>query len=547
MSGATRQADEEGPLDDPLKKHYGRQAIRRSFRHFLVGKGIKTFASLATLLILARWLEATEYAVYIALRALVEVARVVTAVGATAVLYRYLPELRASGNNRAAYRLLGYGMGIRIAAIAVVFLAAVVYLPQLGIVFNLSDWLWLIPWYLLVGALDFSAHTLSQSLESYLWQKEAQLSLAAGNFVHMILLVLLVYHDGLVLPAAVFAEGAGLCVAMSLLLYGLYGRWRSDEQRGDGDLRWLRDNRFRMIRFGAWTFGLNLSKVLYGSGPNRLIVAHYLPAGDLATFGFAGNLANMGRRMMPSRLMSTMIRPLLLARFSVSGDFARLVHMTNLVYRINFSLLVLPIGMLLLGGESVIEWLTDGKYGAAAPLLAGFFVVLVVQGMRSILELVIQAVEKNHILAGSNLVLSASLFLSIPLIGIIGPWAILVANFCGTVIANLVIVVSLRRHGHLFSISWGPVFRIALYGGVAALIAWGVARVLMWDLIGLVLFPAIYGLLYWLRPPFSEEERRIVTSVLKKPRGKRRPDRSGEGAPRTTVPGVGTDTAEEKP
>lgn len=553
MKDPTCKPDPEDATVDPLRQHYGRKAARRSFRHFLVGKGAKTVTSLATLLLLARWLTTPEYAAYIALRALVEVARVLTAIGVTAVLYRYLPELRASGNNHSAYRLLGYGLGIRVGAIALIFMLAMPFMTELGIQFNLADWIWLIPWFLIVGGLDFISHTLSQSLESFLWQKEAQYSLAAGNLVNVTLLISFAFSDGLTLPTAVVAEGTGHVVAILLQLYGLYRRWRSDEQRYEGDQTWFRGNLRRMFRFGAWTFGLNLTRVAYGPGPNRLIASRYLPVADVAAFGFAGQLANLGRRLMPSKLVATMIRPLLLARFSVSGDFDRLVHMINLVYRINVSLLVVPIGMLLVGGKPLIGWITGGKYEEAALLLAGFLFLLIAEGMRGLLELVIQAVEKNQILAGSNLVQSLSLLLAIPLIGVMGAWGLLMANLCGTVCANLVLIVWLRRHGYVFSVSWGPVVRVLLYGTLAMLAGLGLVYAVGPDLfgldrgaelLGLLVVPAVFGTLYLLRPPFSADELDVVMALVKKKRRSRaQPDASMN---RDVETAIVADVAEEK-
>ncbi|MCF7983820.1 MAG: lipopolysaccharide biosynthesis protein [Thiohalocapsa sp.] len=523
----TPPAGNPAPDGDHLRRHYGRKAARKSFRHFLVGKGFKTFGTLATLLILARWLDTEEYAIYIALRALVEIARKLTTIGITAVLYRYLPELRATGNSRSAYSLLVYGVGARIVAIGLVLLLAMQFLPQIGVEFKLEDWLWLVPWYLLIGALDFTTHTLSQAMESFLWQKEAQLSLAVGNLVQMLSLVALLWLGTLTLPTAVMAEAAGLLVALVLLLIGLAVRWVKDEERAIGEPGWIWNNRYRMLRFGAWTFALNLTSVGYGPGPTRLVAARYLSIADLATFGFAGQLGNLARRFMPSRLVSTMIRPLLLARFSVSGDFEKLVRMINLVYRINLSILALPIGMLLIGGEPIFDWLTDGKYGAAAPLLAGMLVVLISEGMRNLLELVIQAVEKNQIFAGSNLMLSLSLILGIWLVGIVGAWGLIIATFAGTVLANVILVIWLRYYGYRFSVAWLPVLQIVFYGATATGVGWFIATSIPGDFLGvevvryglgMLAFGLIYIGLYWLKPPFSLEEREIVLSMIRKPR-----------------------------
>lgn len=517
-------------MGEGLRKHYSAQAARRSFRHFFLGKGFKIVGTFATLLILARWLSTAEYAVYISLRALIEVARPLTSVGVAPVLLRFLPELRAANNNASAYRLLLYGVGVKVAAIAVIYVAAAPFLEEIGVGFNLDDWLWLIPWVLVVGALDFLTFTLSQALESFLWQKEAQYSLAAGNFLQMALLLLLVMQGDLTLSGAVLAEGCGLGFALVWLVYGLYHKWKNDEEAREGDTGWLRSNRPRLLRFAAWSYGLNLTSVGYGPGPNRLVAAYFLPSADVATYGFAGQTANIVRRLMPTRLVVNFIRPLLFARFTATGNFEQLVDKVNLVYRLNLSILVIPAGMLLVGGQSVFDWLTAGKYGSAAPLLAGLLLVLVSEGMRTLLEMIVQAVEKNHIFAGSNLFQSASLLTAIPLVGSLGPWALVVANFVGTIGANVVLIVWLRRYGFVFRVRWGPVTWICAYALVAGATGIGVSKLsateflesALWaQLGGMMVFLVIFCLLFFLKPPFSKSELELLASVLWKRRERR--------------------------
>lgn len=524
-------ASDEGKQSS-LKKHYGRRAFRRSFRHFVVGKGVKFFATLAALLILGRWMETTEYGAYIALRGLSEIARGITTIGVSTVLFRYLPELRAAGNNLAAYRLLRIGMLLRILAILLFFLLVLPFVDQIGITFNISDWVWLIPIALAIGALEVVVTTLSQSLESFFWQKEAQFSLASGNVLKVILFGVFVMLGELTLSNVILAEGVGLGFALSMLLLGLWTRWGKDEGRGDGDASWLRENLSRMVRFGAWAFALNFTRLLYGPGPNRLLIAHYLPIGELAVFGYASNLAQFGRRMMPSKLAATMLRPLLVARYSVSSDFSKISHLSNLVYRFNLSILVVPIGVLLLSGEYLLDLLTDGKYGAAAPILVFFLVILVSEGMRQLLALVAQAVERNDLMAASNLIQSASLLLAIPFITQFGVWAVLVSNFVGTLFANVVLMRLLRGAGFHYEFEWLPVARIAAYGISSVGLGWLLARYVdesaLGNLWGLMMFLSCYTALYMFFPPFSAEERKMIGSVLRRRGGRNGAAKSGQ-------------------
>lgn len=531
VTPSPRPGGPQPPGSGHHQRHYGRQAVRRSFRHFALGKGIKMVFTLAALIILARWLETAEYGAYIALRGLIEIGRVITTIGVSGVLYRYLPELRTSGNNVAAYRLLVYGMGLRLAFIGAAFLIALAFIEPLGLSFNLADWLWLIPIALLVGVVDFAATTLSQSLESFMWQKEAQYSLAAGNVLRTLLFVGLVFSGDLTLPNVIYAEGVGMVLTLVLLLWGLWRRWRADNDRSAGDVGWLRDNLRRMLRFGAWSFGLSATAGLYGQGPNRLVIANQLPIGELAVFGFASNLAQFGQRMMPSRLTSTMIRPLMVAKYSDSANVDKLSQIYNLVLRFNLSLLVVPIGILAIAGVPLLDVATDGKYGAAAWLLAGMLVVLITEGTRVLLTLIVQAVEKNQYLAVSNTILSASLLLAFPLIPLVGAWSVVIANFLGTTVANVTLVFLLRRAGFDIRTDWGPVVLIVIYAALPGALVWTTMSTLGWQslaepLLATVNFVAAFALLYWFHPPFDRQELDTIKSMV---RGRKKQGRQPEG------------------
>jgi O-antigen/teichoic acid export membrane protein len=502
-----------------LGSYYGTEAIGRSLRHFLVGKGFKVLSSMALVVLLARYLSREEYAVYISLQALILVGGTLTSGGIQAVLLRYLPELRAAGNNLAAYRLLRHGILLRTATACVLMLALMPFLPLLAGILHLGEWWWLLPWYLAVGVLHLTTLTLSQSLESLLWQREAQYSLAAGSLIRLLGVMTALGVGELDLASVVVVEACTEGLTLVLLVCGGYLRWRADDRRGEGDLSWWHHNRRRLFRYGLWSFFMSQTKVLYGSASNRLLTFHYVAPAELAVLGFADSLTGLARRFMPTRLLIGFIRPVFMARFSATGDFDQLVGMVNLAYRLNIMIFALPIALAWVVGQPLFAWLTAGKYEAAALLFAGFLVLMITEGMRNLVELLTQAVEKNQTFLLGNLVQSASLFLAIPLFPALGLWAPIVANITGTVIANVIGIQWLRRCGYGFRLDVGPVLLIVFYGTVAGAVGgWLQEQVASPVLSGLVMVAA-YGLLCTLNPPFSREERALIKRVVgRKPR-----------------------------
>ncbi|MEE9494453.1 MAG: lipopolysaccharide biosynthesis protein [Gammaproteobacteria bacterium] len=497
-----------------VKKHYGFSAISRSLRPFLIGKGFRLVTSLTILVLLARFLPQKQYAVYISLQALVTIAGALSSVGIQQVMLRYMPELRAAGNNSAMYRMLSVGMFLRVVVVSLFMLLAWPLTGWLGETFSIEQWLWVLPWYALVGLLRLTAMSLSQSLEALLWQKQAQYSMAIGGMARLVGMLIALQLGVMDLWAIVIIELCSEGLSLALLLYGWFTQRSSDELRQEGSLDWWSENKPRVFRFGAWSGLLNQTRILYGSAPNRLFAAHYLGTAELAVLGFADSLTNLARRLMPARMLISMIRPVFMANYSSNQDFGQLVKMSNLVYRLNAGLLALPIVLLFVVGEPIFDWLTGGKYGMAAPILAGFLALMIVEGMRSMLELLVQAVEKNQILL-TNLIQSVSLFLAIPLFEYVGLWALVIVNIVGTVSANFAIIYLLKKYDFHYRVDVGLSLLIMVYAVIAGLAGWWMLQTFGSYILSAVTIVMVYLLCMLVRLPLFDDEKEKLKLLMK--------------------------------
>lgn len=505
-----------------VRKHYGFSALSHNLRPFLIGKGFRLTTSVAVLVLLARFLPQSQYAVYVSLQALVTLVGSVSSIGIQAVMLRYMPELRAEGNNVVMYRMLSIGMLLRFGVVLLFMLAGLPFKSWLGETFALDEWLWVVPWYAVVGLMRLTSLSLSQSLEGLMWQKEAQYGMAMGSTIRLIGVPVIVMLGAVNLWTVTLTElvGEGVCLAM--LLHGWRARRSADEHRDEGDISWWATNRPRIMYFGFWSGLLNQTRILYGSAPNRLIAAHFLSTADLATLGFADGLTNLARRLMPTTLLLSMIRPIFMAHYSSKQDFGQLVRLTNLVYRLNLSLLALPIVLLLVDGQPLFNWMTAGKYGYAAPILAGFLGLMVVEGMRSVLELLVQAVEKNHILL-TNLVQSASLFVAIPLFDRLGLWALVISNVLGTGIANVMITYFLRRTGYAFRLDLGLTLLVVLYAVLAGSVGLLVVRQFNSYILSICAIVVVFGLcMAWKLPLHDDEKAKLKALLLNQFKGRKK-------------------------
>lgn len=498
-----------------LNHHYGIDAIRKNIAHFVLGKALTAVFSVVVLLLIARVLPVQQFAAYTIFQALISLVNVISDFGVGSAVIRYIPELRAANNNLPMYQLIFRGGGIRMGMIAttlaVLWFASTWWSPW----FNLDDWL---PWlalYLPVGWLRLSNMFVFRTMESLLWQKVTQYSMAAGSLTRLVFVLWLMWDGSLSLKGVILMELASEIVIFALLLMGFLTRWRSDPLRAQGDRGWLHHNWGRLRRFAIWGYLQGLATLLYGGSANRIAASATLPAGTVGLFGFVDSLTDYGQRYLPTRMLNGMIQPLFFARYSQTGDFQELSRLANMTFRASLLALGLPAVLLLTGGEALLNWLTAGKYGQAAYLVAGMIFVLGLESLRSQMELMVQAVERNEIFLVSNLMLSTSLVVSLALLPYIGLWAFVVGAGVGNVLSLLVVTIWFRRLGLIFQFDWWMTLRSFLTVGMAGVLGASVSHYASaWA--GVLVGVLVYGSITLLWPPIKPAERSVLIQLVKR-------------------------------
>ncbi len=501
-------------MSSHFKKYYGLSSISNSLSHFLIGKGFKIVTSVTVLILLARYMEQSQYAVYISLQALILLIGLISSAGFQAVLNRYVPELRATGNNLAMYRLMLTGIVMRILVLVLVMAIAMIFKDAISGWLNFSEWVWILPWYFFVGVARLSVLSMSQSMESLFWQKDAQYSLAAGSLIRFFLVLLFIYFGEIDLVSVVIIEAIAESMALLIISFRYFRKWKTDEHRSEGSHAWWGENKKRVIKFGFLNYLVGQSTLLYGSAPNRILLASYMPSASLAQFGFADGFANLSRRIIPTRLLIGFIRPIFMARYSTNNDFEQLNGMSNFVFRINLMILLLPIAILFVVGEPLFSWLTAGKYGEAAYLLAGFFILIIFEGLYLLLELLTQAIEKNQVIIVGNVIKSLSLFLAIPFIEVLGVWSLIAANIAGIIVAILVVSIYLSRNNCHLRMDYSLIVLNVFYGVLSGGAGWLVLLEFESFFAALLTIFVIYTGLCIVKPPLYDEERKKSINIV---------------------------------
>lgn len=498
----------------PGARHYNSAAIRQSLLHFMLGKGFAAISTLLVLVIIVRELSLPEFGAYTSLHALTLIIGLLSSLGIPQVLHRFLPELRTQQNYRAMYRLLTRGIALRALSYAAFCVLLLPVLDLIGSAFKLDSWLAIMPLYLLVGFLRVNAAFTAQALESLLWQRDAQYSLATGAIVKLLMTVYLAASDSLNLANFVWAECLSEATSFCMLFLFMSYRWLRDADREMGDDEVLHQDRDRYLRFAGWCYLQNVTSVFYGSAPNRLFVAYFLSAEFIAVFGVIDRLIDFAKRYEPLHLFIGLIRPVLLSRYSQNRDFDQLVRLGNLILLANFILLFVPFVLLVVAGDELLSLLSDGKYVDVKWIAAAFYLALMITSVTNLLDVLVKAVEHNRVYMFANVLLSGSLLLAIPLIATLDLWAVMIANVVGLACSLTIVNRYLVKREFHYHYPW---YKTAVLTGLFAA-ATGVGLLLaqtgMNAIIAAVIGSVLYLVLLLFFIPLDQGEKATLRELL---------------------------------
>jgi O-antigen/teichoic acid export membrane protein len=358
------------------------------------------------------------------------------------------------------------------------------------------------------------------ALESLLWQKQSQYSIAAATLLRLIGVFYLIGTDNLDLRTLVILELATECLALLFLVVGALVKWWQDPDRRAGTLATLRQDAGRYARFSGWAYLFNLTTVTHGSAPNRLIVSYMLGPATTALFGAIDRLIQFAKQYEPVKLLMGLFRPVFNAQYRSREDYPKIMAMGDGMFRLNLVVLMLPLLPIAVAGEYVFAVLTAGKYTDAANLFMGFYLILVLASFMMVLELLVKAVEHTRIFVVSNLVLSGSALAAWPFLDTAGLWALVVAISVGQFVAILIVVKYLDHFHFPVRIRWRQVGKIcaAMALAIAAGLAAGLAAVHAIAVILLAYAIYVACILKWM--PFTADEQALFKQMFLKKLGK---------------------------
>lgn len=497
--------------------------MRRSFYVFAIGKIVSGAIGIVWLLSVVRMLAVADYAAYITLIALLEITLLCSNAGVYPFAQRYVTEARLPENlfhlRGLVWRSVGYRIGtLVLAGIALVVAAAPMasWLGQPLIERGMAI-------YAFVILFEGSARYLELVFESLLEQGWAQLTAIFRNVFRIALVYyVLATQGGIALALLVRLEaittGVGLVLGLLALLYALSRYPRGRARSGA-------PTSFAFARLWSFSVPLYLAQCLtqvYSPDAVKLLVSRVLGVAEVAAFGFAHTVSNIFQRYLPASLLIGLIRPMLVARRSSSGDDRDLFLAGNLILKVNLFLL-LPVAVLFaVSGREFALLVSGGKYPDAGPLLLMLTLLLVLQGLHVMLSVLATAVENRWAVLGGTLISIPGILIGLALASNFGSAAMAIGLWASEAAWCAFTLYLLRRAGFMFVPDWPAWARLGAAALGAGLAAAGVGYAFPhqgWPglaLCGLVISVS-YPFACWMLRPLTSAESQLVARMLPDP------------------------------
>ena len=453
--------------------YYSVERLRSSLIAFGAGRAISALTSFAIFVLLAKTLPVTEYGYYLTLQAVVELVLLYSSLGVPWVAIRFIPEYRLRASARRLRRFLsGLVLANLLPLVAVLLLMGRTSDTWIG-------WLALdgasavvLP-FLFVCLFDGVSRLLSALvLEPLMAQRSAQSIQILRNIAFLVPLVH-AFATGprssieRVFQIEVLAAAIAACLSIALSL-----RAAASMPGRAGDEDWPPPPLQALAGLAWYNYSSNAVANLYSPAALQLIANAALGPSAAALFGFARGLGAQVRRYLPSELLLSLLRPMLVARYSEDGDHRRLNRRMLLAAKWN-SVAVAPlIGILFAAGPPAIALIGDTELQDAFWLVVVLLVVAFTQSHRNLLGLYVNCVQQTDIWLRASLI--CLLVLPLTWLAILAGWglgSIAIAMAAEEVLLTITVLRLLRSRGFPYSLAIPGLGRIAFAALVCSLAA----------------------------------------------------------------------------
>lgn len=334
-----------------------RVIISRGFWSVIALKPVSALIGIVYLLLLIRGLDKSEYAIYVAGWAIIEIVTLLTNAGTLTAAYRYI--YRLSDSNAAPA-----GPVTAILLIRVITLAAGVFVLYFLLLQSQSNEITgrlyeIFTILALIIMAEGTARLLDVMLESSLYQARAQFS-QIFRITFKLVPAYYFYTIGELSIENVFVAEligvlSGLGVASILLCSTfLNSDFTRKSKNHDGATP-----RATMLRYSFVAFLASAASIVYSVDSFKIILSTYSDPELLAAFGFAYAVVGFLQRYMPANILGGFIRPLYVIASKGDNSSASLNNINNLFIKINMLVTLIFMAIFFGSGDFIVTLISD--------------------------------------------------------------------------------------------------------------------------------------------------------------------------------------------
>jgi len=389
-----------------LSGDYSLARARTSLLHFGAGKLVSAVTGLAVLLLTIRLAPADAFGAYVTVMAITEIFYLVSGLGLSYFVQRYVPELRIrapdSQFRRQLWRLLLWR-----GALALAFaLPLCLLFPWWGRWLELPVSLALT---LLIGGgvvLGSLMRYFDELLQSLLLQGWVQIQTVLRNCLRLLMLAiawrgLLMLNLSLLVAIEVLVAAAAVLGACWMQASYLR-RPREPSAATSTTEHLMPDAWSQSLRF----YAAQVLGQAYSGNAIKLVVNAVAGLQGAAVFGFAYSITGILRTYSPAFLLGGWVRPLMVSRFVQRGHADDLKPITRLVVSLSLVGLLPFLLVFFVFGSEIAALFGKGRYPDGATLLAPMVAVVCLQAVHAVLGMVCAAVERtNYVLMATTVCL----------------------------------------------------------------------------------------------------------------------------------------------
>lgn len=367
------------------------ERVKRSMVSMLLGRIVSAIGGIAVLLLLSRLMPQTDYGIYFAALAIVEIGILISNCGLIHAVYRYVGANVDNLGNIHTHGPIGALVLWRVISL----LAAAVFficLP-IGIAtkLHLEHAHFFALWIGLILIFEGMARYWEAIFDSMLLQGRSQITLGLRTLIRLCG-ILICSVAGIQIEISTVIKIELIATLLGALVgAGLLFTLKRATQKGDDQKHPV----MRMIKFALPAFAAQVIGIAYGPDSLKLILANRAGLDALALFGFAFSLASVVQRYMPANLFAGIFRPMFVAAAKKDDASKILSQLIILSLKLNWILLIPAATLAIWIGDPLLDFISHGRYSESGPLLAIILVSLLPISLHLILGHYCLAIENS--------------------------------------------------------------------------------------------------------------------------------------------------------